>query len=132
MKPRVFQAPLGFHGFHLVFTVLAGRRRFLGVGQPLSECRRQTAGMKLTNMIPNMLRQDKIVAYFGQARLVRRLDAKFELRGGSPEDHSVAQEWISMFLHEAVLVGTTQRQLTRPAAAAKRRSEVGANPYFRS
>jgi hypothetical protein len=55
-------------------------------------------------VIPNFFRQDEIIAYFGQARLVRRLDAKFELRGGSRQDHSAAKEWISLFLHEAVLV----------------------------
>ena len=48
-----------------------------------------------------------MVAYFGQARLVKRLDAKFELRGGSREDQSEAKEWISLFLHEAVLVPTS-------------------------
>ncbi len=60
--------------------------------------------MKLTHVIPHLFHQDEVVAYFGQARLVKRLDAKFELRGGSHEDHSAAKEWISMFLHEAVLV----------------------------
>jgi hypothetical protein len=45
-----------------------------------------------------------VIAYFGQARLVRRLDCKFELRGGSIEDHCAAKEWISLFMHEVVLV----------------------------
>ncbi len=60
--------------------------------------------MKLNQVIPNLFHQDEIIAYFGSARLVKRLDAKFELRGGSSEDHSAAKEWISLFLHEAVLV----------------------------
>lgn len=60
--------------------------------------------MNLNHVIPTLFRHDEIIAYFGQARLVRRLDAKFEIRGGSREDHSAAKEWISLFLHEAVLV----------------------------
>ena len=31
------------------------------------------------------------------------LDGKLELKGGSREDRSAAKEWISMFMHEAVV-----------------------------
>jgi len=65
--------------------------------------------MKLNHVIPNFFHQDEIIAYFGQARLVKRLDTKFELRGGSVEDHTAAKEWISLFLHEAVLVPARAR-----------------------
>ena len=65
--------------------------------------------MKLNDVIPNFFHQDEIIAYFGHARLVKRLDAKFELRGGSLEDHTAAKEWISLFLHEAVLVPGSAR-----------------------
>jgi hypothetical protein len=65
--------------------------------------------MKMTHVIPTFFHQDEIIAYFGQAQLVKRLDAKFELRGGSREDQSAAKEWISLFLHEAVLVQPTAR-----------------------
>ena len=60
--------------------------------------------MNIKHFFPDLVNQGDVVAYFGQARLVKRLDCKFELRGGSQEDHSAAKEWISLFMHEAVLV----------------------------
>ncbi len=54
---------------------------------------------------PEFIRRDETesIAQFGQARLVRTLDCKFELRGGSKEDRLEAREWVSLFLHEAVV-----------------------------
>ncbi|HRZ35129.1 MAG TPA: hypothetical protein P5534_02060 [Candidatus Paceibacterota bacterium] len=46
---------------------------------------------------------DEIVAVFGQAELVRRLDGKTELRGGTEQDRVAAKEWIALFWHETVL-----------------------------
>jgi hypothetical protein len=60
--------------------------------------------MKIAHIFSGRLDEGEVIAYFGQARLVRRLDCKFELRGGSSEDHSAAKEWISLFMHEVVLV----------------------------
>jgi len=65
--------------------------------------------MKITHMFSGRLDEGEVIAYFGQARLVRRLDCKFEVRGGSMEDHSAAQEWISLFMHEAVLITSPER-----------------------
>jgi hypothetical protein len=45
----------------------------------------------------------ELVAGFGQARLVKMLDGKYELRGGSHDDRLAAQEWISMFFHESIV-----------------------------
>ena len=47
--------------------------------------------------------EGELVAGFGQARLVKTLDCKYELRGGSRDDRFAAREWISMFFHEAVV-----------------------------
>ena len=47
--------------------------------------------------------QGEIIAIFGDARLVQFLDGRLELKGGSKEDRQAAHEWISMFLHEAVV-----------------------------
>ena len=47
--------------------------------------------------------EGEVVAYFGQARLVKFLDGKLELRGGSEQDHAEAREWMSLFWHEAVV-----------------------------
>lgn len=44
-----------------------------------------------------------MVARFGSAHLVRRLNGIFELRGGTSEEQVEACEWISLFMHEAVL-----------------------------
>jgi hypothetical protein len=47
--------------------------------------------------------EGEVVAYFGQARLIKFLDGKLELRGGSDEDRAEAREWMSLFWHEAVV-----------------------------
>ena len=60
--------------------------------------------MKINHMFAGLLGEGETVAYFGEARLIKRLDCRFELRGGRAEDHSAAKEWISLFMHEAVLV----------------------------
>jgi hypothetical protein len=59
--------------------------------------------MKLKDYYPSFMHEGEIVAYFGNAKLVRRSDCKFELRGGSNEDRAEAREWISIFMHEAVV-----------------------------
>ena len=40
-----------------------------------------------------------LIATFGQARIVRRLDGSCELRGGTPDDQAAARKWASMFMH---------------------------------
>jgi hypothetical protein len=44
-----------------------------------------------------------LIARFGHARLVSRADGRVELRGGSDADHTEAKEWISLFMHDAIL-----------------------------
>jgi hypothetical protein len=56
--------------------------------------------MKLRNLFFN---QVNVIAQFGNAQLIKTPDGKWELRGGSTSDHIEAKEWISMFLHEAVV-----------------------------
>jgi hypothetical protein len=66
--------------------------------------------MKLRHLFPELERRDgEIVAAFGSARLVKRLDSRFELRGGSEQDRAEAREWISLFLHEALVVPAGRR-----------------------
>jgi hypothetical protein len=38
-----------------------------------------------------------------KAKLVKYLEGKLELKGGSKEDHGEAMEWMSLFWHEAVM-----------------------------
>jgi len=64
--------------------------------------------MKLTALFSG--RDDgEVLAYFGQARLVKKLDGKLELVGGTNEDRTAAREWISMFFHEAVVTEAPHR-----------------------
>jgi hypothetical protein len=45
----------------------------------------------------------EVVANFGDARLVRRADGSYDIVGGTEHDHLAAQEWVGLFLHEAVI-----------------------------
>ena len=44
----------------------------------------------------------EVIAGFGTAELVRHLDGRFELRGGSAEDHRAAREWVEQFYRKAL------------------------------
>jgi len=59
--------------------------------------------MKIKNIYGQIVKpRHKLIARFGQAKLVRWRDGRYELIGGLPEDLAEAREWISIFLHEAV------------------------------
>ena len=47
--------------------------------------------------------EGETLAYFGDARLVKQLNGKIQLIGGSPADHTAAKEWISLCLHNAAV-----------------------------
>jgi hypothetical protein len=49
--------------------------------------------------------QPRVVASFGRANLVRTARASYELRGASEDDLTSAKEWVSLFMHEAILSG---------------------------
>jgi hypothetical protein len=55
------------------------------------------------NANPDRIGKACIVATFGGTQLVRDINSRYELRGGSVADHTDALEWISIFLHEAVV-----------------------------
>ncbi len=59
--------------------------------------------MRLRGLIPGLKDEGEVVASWGQARLLRFLDGRLELRGGSRDDRVAAREWISLFWHEAVV-----------------------------
>lgn len=56
--------------------------------------------------------ESKLIACFGKARLIEEANGSYTLRGGSANDQVMANEWISLFLHEAV-----PRRETKAAAA---------------
>jgi hypothetical protein len=47
--------------------------------------------------------EGEVIASWGEAKLVKYLDGKLELRDGSKADRIAAREWISFFMHEAVV-----------------------------
>ena len=55
--------------------------------------------------VTEYLRRERgeLIASWGEAELIRHLDGRYELRGGTPEDRQAAREWISMFLHQAAV-----------------------------
>jgi hypothetical protein len=57
----------------------------------------------MSKFLPELKDEGEVVAGFGDAKLIRFLDGKTELRGGSNDDRTAAREWMSMFWHEAVL-----------------------------
>ena len=46
---------------------------------------------------------EQLITTFGNARLIRLADGSTALRGGRIQDQTSAKEWISLFMHEAVL-----------------------------
>lgn len=46
---------------------------------------------------------ETLIATFGAAKLVRCLNGRFELRGGTQNDLIDAREWVSMFMPEATV-----------------------------
>jgi hypothetical protein len=47
--------------------------------------------------------EGELIASWGEARLIKYLDGKTELKGGSDQDRAEAREWMSLFWHEAVV-----------------------------
>ncbi len=62
--------------------------------------------MKNRNVSTKTRTQPRVLASFGRANLVRIAGSIYELRGASEDDFTAAKEWISLFLHEAVLCDT--------------------------
>jgi hypothetical protein len=56
------------------------------------------------------VRQFEVVAVFGDAQLVKRLDGRLEIRDGSENDRRQAREWMEMFLKPKSFLGSRQRR----------------------
>ncbi len=63
--------------------------------------------------------EGEIVASFGAANLIRHLDGRWELRGGSPRDHAAAHEWCSILQHEATFPSPSVPLTAEQAEASK-------------
>jgi len=59
--------------------------------------------MRTRHFFPLFKDEGELIVAWGEARLIRYLDGKTELRGGSKEHRLAAREWISLFWHEAVV-----------------------------
>jgi hypothetical protein len=59
--------------------------------------------MKMKPLLRSSINRGRVIARFGQASLIRQPNGRWHLQGGSRDDHVMAREWISFFMHEAVL-----------------------------
>jgi hypothetical protein len=59
--------------------------------------------MKTKRVLEFLRALEELIAVFGQAQLVRMLDGKTGLQGGTAEDRPKAKEWISMFWHQGAV-----------------------------
>ena len=59
--------------------------------------------MTISQLFTGFRTEGKVIATFGQARLVRTIEGQYELRGGSAADRCTAYEWISLFMHHIVV-----------------------------
>ena len=69
----------------------------------MSDPRVQKGRMRLNRIAWFTRDEGETLAVFGAARLVKHLDGKIQLLGGTPDDRRAAREWCSMFLHEAAV-----------------------------
>jgi len=74
----------------------------------LSDPRWQNVGMKLRHLLDSWLVRGEVVARFGAAQLVKQPEGRFQLVGGNEAERSEAREWVSLFLHEAILTETRE------------------------
>jgi hypothetical protein len=72
----------------------------------------QTGRMKIKKRyqlpLVALIFQTTAIARFGPARLVRHLDGRHELIGGTAEHHAAAREWRSLFAPEVVFTSDSQ------------------------
>jgi len=87
------------------------------VGQHLSNRHWQNARMSIKRFLSFGLFHEETVAVFGRARLIRRIDGRHELIGGSWADHFAAREWCSLFQHELVFSCTPAAPCSETAFA---------------
>ena len=59
--------------------------------------------MKLNRLAWRTQDEGELIASFGDARLVKYLDGKIKLVGGTRDERGAAREWCSLFLHEAAV-----------------------------
>ncbi len=56
--------------------------------------------MKLEKLTWLQTSRGETFATFGEARLARHLDGRYEISGGTSADHAEAREWCALFMPE--------------------------------
>jgi hypothetical protein len=59
--------------------------------------------MKIKSYFSPFKDEGTVIATFGEARLIKYFDQRYELKGGSKADRLAAKEWISLFCHDVVV-----------------------------
>ena len=59
--------------------------------------------MNILKYFPRFNDPGEVIAGFGEAKLLKFLNGKYELRGGSKDDRTAAHEWISLFCHDVLV-----------------------------
>lgn len=73
--------------------------------------------MKLNRITCLQRKEHELIATFGDARLVRKLDGRHELIGGTPDDLAAAREWCSLYAHDLVFSSAPRSARWRSFAA---------------
>ena len=73
--------------------------------------------MKLNRITWLQRKEHELIASFGDARLVRKLDGRHELIGGTTDDLSAAREWCSLYAHDLVFSSALRRNPSTAFAA---------------
>ena len=61
------------------------------------------------NSSPLFKDECEVIGSGGEVKLIKRLDGKLKLKGGSKEESGDAMEWMSLFIPEVVSVATLYR-----------------------
>jgi hypothetical protein len=74
-------------------------------------------GMKIKTIGKRLVNTAKVINRFGNAWLIRRVNSRHELIGGTDGDFTAAKEWASLFAHDVVFSRPVKRQRRFPFAA---------------
>jgi hypothetical protein len=65
----------------------------------------RTDSMRAKSYFPKPRDEGKVIAYFGEARLIKYLNGKYKLLGSSELKLTEAKKWLDLFCPEAVVRG---------------------------
>jgi hypothetical protein len=77
------------------------------------------------NRLTKLKTQPRVAASFGRANLVRTAGCNYELRGATDDDLTAGKEWVSFFMHEAVLCVPTMPHRRATSNSRWKESSLG-------